>query len=629
MKKTLIISFILLAFLACKDSKKQTENSSEEKTATTSLTPEQQVAAAEDAVKENPLKEAYFGELHMHTALSLDALFGQIVDGPVMPDDSYRFAKGETVHISGHEHNIIRPLDFAAVTDHAEYIGESYSAITPGASGYDSPDLQDLRNSKNFDDQMAWYEKFSKNQRGAGGPVHPDYYAGPETTQSAWKMHQDAAAKHYEPGKFTTLMAYEWSSVVKGGNLHRNVIFRDMNVPIQPFSALESNDETKLWEWMSEQEKNGSTLFAIPHNSNAGKGLMFPSSYPDGRAIDKEYVELRNKYERTIEIMQIKGNSEVISQFWTNDEMAGFENAMSLQNYAGRTPMKQNYVRWGLIEGLKYQNEFGTNPFQLGLTGGTDNHNGAMSDVVESNFIGGHGPADNTPELRQTGEAPAWVLAKEENPGSITGVWATKNTRGAIYDGLYNREAFATSGTRIKVRFFAGENITSNPSSMEEMVKDGYANGLPMGGTLSQLTKAPTFNVYAQKDPEGANLDRIQIIKGWVDTDGNHQEQIIEVTWSGDRKLDAKGKLPAVANTVNVEDATYTNTIGAATLLGSWTDPNFDASVNAMYYVRVLEIPTPRWSTYDAVKANLELLEDVPVTIQERAWSSPIWYTPK
>jgi len=357
---------------------------------------------------------------------------------------------------------------------------------------------------------------------------------------------------------------------------------------------------------------------------------MFPSTYPDGRPIDKEYIDIRNKSERTVEIMQAKGNSEVISQFWINDDMAGFENATSLKNYAGRTPMKQNYVRWALIEGLKYEKELGGNPFKLGITGGTDNHNGAMSDVVENNFIGAHGPSDNTPELRQTGEVPAWVLAKEENPGSITGVWATKNTRGAIYDGLYNREAFATSGTRIKVRFFAGEkNITSNPSSMEELVKDGYANGLPMGGTISKLTKAPTFSVYAQKDPEGANLDRIQIIKGWVDADGKHQEKIIEVTWSGDRKLNAKGKLPAIENTVNVENATYTNTVGAATLLSSWTDPNFDASINAMYYVRVLEIPTPRWSTYDAVKANLELMDDVPATIQERAWSSPIWYTTK
>ena len=627
MKNIIITSFAFLALIACNDNKKHSDNSSS--TEETTLTPEQKVTAAEDAIKENPLKEAYFGELHIHTALSLDALFGQISDGPVLPNDSYRFAKGETVHISGKEHKISRPLDFAAVTDHAEYIGESYSAIIPGAPGYDSKDLQDLRNADTFEKQMAWYGKFSINQRNPSGPVHPDYFAGPETVQSAWKMHQKAAADHYEPGKFTTLMAYEWSSVVKGGNLHRNIIFRDMNVPLQPYSAIESTDETKLWDWMAEQEKNGSTLFAIPHNSNAGKGLMFTTKYPDGRPIDKEYVDIRNKYERTIEIMQVKGNSEVISQFWMNDEMSGFENASSLKNYSGRTPMKQNYVRWGLIEGLKYEKEFGINPFKLGITGGTDNHNGAMSDVAENNFIGAHGPADNTPEKRQTDEVPAWLLAKEENPGSITGVWATKNTRGAIYDGLYNREAFATSGPRIKVRFFAGEDINQNPKNMEKMVKDGYKNGVPMGGTISKNTKTPTFSVYAQKDPEGANLDRIQIIKGWVDASGNHQERIIEVVWSGKRKLNTKGKLPAVGNTVNTKEATYTNKIGAATLLGSWTDPNFDASINALYYVRVIEIPTPRWSTYDAAKANLELLKDVPVTIQERAWTSPVWYTPK
>ncbi len=625
MKKLIFISFTFLTLIACKNEKKLSNSQIE--TDTTSTT--NSVAEAEANVPENPLKNAYFGETHMHSALSLDALFAQVVDGPVLPDDSYRFAKGETVHISGHEHNIIRPLDFAAVTDHAEYIGESYSTITPGALGYDSPELQSLRNAKTFKEQMEWYEGFSKNQRGANGPTHPSYYAGVVTTQNAWKMHQEAAAKNYEPGKFTTLMAFEWSSVVRGGNMHRNVIFRDMNVPIQPYSAIESTDETKLWNWMSSQEENGSTLFAIPHNSNASKGLMFPSTYPDGRPIDAEYVKIRNKYERTVEIMQIKGNSEVISQFWMNDEMAEFENAPSIKNYSNRTPMKQNFVRWGLIEGLKYEKEFGVNPFQLGITGGTDNHNGAMSDVVESNFIGGHGPADNTAELRQTGEVPAWLLAKDENPGSITGVWAIKNTRGAIYDGLYNREAFATSGTRIKVRFFAGENIATNPSDVTELVKNGYDKGVPMGGSLSNLTKAPTFNVYAQKDPEGANLDRIQIIKGWVDTDGKHQELIIEVVWGGNRTLNAKGKLPAVGNTVNVTNATYTNTIGSSTLMGSWTDTNFDNSINALYYVRVLEIPTPRWTTYDAVKSNLKLLNNVPSTIQERAWTSPIWYSPK
>ena len=576
----------------------------------------------------NPLKNAYFGETHMHTGLSLDALFGMTATGIRVPDDAYRFAKGEEMVISGKKHSIGRPLDFAFVTDHAEYIGESYSAITPGAPGYDSKDLQDLRNAKTFDDQMKWYGKFSANQRGKDGPTHPSYYAGAKTTQSAWQMAIDAAKDHYEPGKFTTFAAYEYSSVVRGGNLHRNILFRDMNLPDQPFSAIESTDETKLWEWMEKQEKNGSTLLAIPHNSNAGKGLMFPKTYPDGRAIDARYLYLRNHFERSIEIMQVKGNSEVIKEFWINDEMADFENASSMENYSERKPQKENFVRWGVIEGLKYQAKYGINPFKLGFNGGTDNHNGSMSDVSEKNFIGAHGPADVSVKMRREGEVPAWLKAKDENPGSLTGVWATKNTRGAIWDAFYNREIFVTSGPRIKVRFFAGEDLAKNPSDAKLMIKNGYKNGVPMGETIVGLKKVPTFTVWAQKDVDGANLDRIQIIKGWVDKNGKHQEKIINVTWSDKRIIDKNGKIPKVGNTVNLKTAKCTNEIGSPMLMGSFTDSEFDITLPTLYYARVLEIPTPRWTTYDAVRNKLPLLEDVPATIQERAWSSPIWFTP-
>ncbi len=583
----------------------------------------------EHNIPSNPLKNAYFGETHMHTGLSLDALFGMTATGIRVPDDAYRFAKGETMTVSGKKHSIGRPLDFAAVTDHAEYIGESYSAITPGAPGYDSAELKDLRNAKTFEAQMRWYGKFSVNQRGKDGPTHPSYYAGAKTTQSAWKMAIDAAKEHYEPGKFTTFAAYEYSSVVRGGNLHRNILFRDMNLPDQPFSAIESTDETKLWKWMEQQEKKGSRVLAIPHNSNAGKGLMFPKTYPDGRAIDERYLYLRNHFERSIEMMQVKGNSEVIKEFWLNDEMAGFENASSLKNYSERTPRKENYVRWGVIEGLKYQSKYGVNPFKLGFNGGTDTHNGTMGDVAEDNFIGAHGPADVSAKTRREDEVPAWLLAKDENPGSLTGVWAEKNTRGAIWDAFYNREIFVTSGPRIKVRLFAGENLSKNPSDAKQMVEDGYTNGVPMGETIVGLKKAPTFTVWAQKDADGANLDRIQIIKGWVDKEGKQQEKIINVTWSDKRSIDKNGKLPKVGNTVDLKTAKYTNKIGSSMLMGSFTDKEFDVTLPTLYYARVLEIPTPRWSTYDAVRNNLPLLKDVPAVIQERAWSSPIWFTPK
>ncbi|NRA20065.1 MAG: DUF3604 domain-containing protein [Oceanospirillaceae bacterium] len=621
---TLLIAVTFTAYTAS-----EPNNEASEQPPAASKLSVSQLKQLEESLSSNPLKNAYFGETHMHTGLSLDALFGMTATGPRVPDDAYRFAKGETIEISGYKHKLSRPLDFAAVTDHAEYIGESYSTITPGAPGYDSKELTDLRAALTFKQQMTWYGSFSENQRSAAGPTHPSYYAGPKTTQSAWQMAIDAVNDHYQPGTFTTLAAYEWTAVVGGGNQHRNVFFRDMILPLQPFSAIESTDETKLWAWMAEQEENGSTVFAIPHNSNASKGLMFPSTYPDGRPIDEAYLRLRNKYERSVEIMQIKGNSEVLAQFWPNDEMAGFENAPSMVNYAERKPMKNNFVRWGVIEGLKYQMQYGINPFQLGFNGGTDSHNGAMSDVAEDDFIGGHGPADNTVEKRRTEEVPAWLMARDENPGSITGVWAEKNTRGQIWDAMYNRETFVTSGPRIQVRIFAGQQLKDTHQDVVEMVKEGYANGVPMGGTITAAQTAPVFNVWAAKDANGANLDRIQIIKGWVDLNGEHHEKIIEVVWSGDRILDSKGKLASVGNSVDLKTAFYTNTIGDSTLMGSFTDQEFDPSLATLYYARVLEIPTPRWSTYDAVRNNLPLLTDVAATIQERAWSSPIWFYPK
>ena len=581
----------------------------------------------EKKIAENPHKEAFFGETHMHTSMSLDALIGMVSYSYLRPDDAYQLAKGETLVVSGMAHNIGRPLDFAAVTDHAEYTGESYSATVKGAPGYNSAALQSLRAADTFEKQIEWYDGFSKNQRSATGPTHPDYYAGRETSVSAWKLNFDATEAHYEPGKFTTLHAFEWSSVVKGGNMHRNVIFRDAVVPDAPYSAIDSTDETKLWAWMKAQEEGGSTLFAIPHNSNASKGFMFSGTYPDGRPFDAEYATTRNRYERLVEIHQIKGNSEVARSLWPADEFAGFENATSLYNYAGRKPLPQNFVRWALGKGLAYS-ELGANPYQLGFIGGTDNHNGTMSDVVESNFIGGHGPADNTVQMRRNGEVPAWAAAKDINPGSIAGVWATKNTRGAIYDAMYSRETFSTSGPRIKPRFFCGLDLHPVVSDVDSMLEDGYTRGVPMGGTLKAGKGSMVCTVAAVKDPEGANLDRIQIVKSWIGENGEPMDKVYDVVWSGGRKRRDDGSVPAVGNTVDLGDASFTNDIGAPQLIGYWEDPAFDAAKGAVYYARVIEIPTPRWTTFDAVRAGLPLLDDAPATIQERAWTSPIWYSP-
>jgi Protein of unknown function (DUF3604) len=584
------------------------------------------VEQLEAAVPENPLKDAYFGETHVHTSYSLDAYIG---GARLTPDDVYRFAKGQDVTLNGQRHNIKKPLDFVAVSDHAEFIGEMYSTQVKGATGGNNPMLDELRNLKTLEDQQAWFVKYVQaNMRGAN-PSHPPFYAGPETTKSAWRdIIVKAARDHYQPGRFTTLAGFEWTAAPNAGNMHRNVLFRDLNVPDMPLSALDTDDVEKLWAWMAEQEKKGSKLLAIPHNSNGSKGFMFQPVDKAGKPLTAEYARLRSHFERLIEMMQIKGNSEVYRKFWPADEFADFENADSLATFSGRTFKKENFVRWAVIKGLDYQAKLGANPYQLGFTGGTDSHNGTPSDVVEDNYVGSHGGADNTLAKRRDGEIDGWIKAKESNPGSVAGVWAAKNTRGAIWDAMSARESFVTSGPRIKPRIFCGAGLAPKPADARTLVEAGYKSGVPMGGVLNTARAAPTCTVYASKDPDGANLDRIQIVKGWVNAKGEPRDKVFDVVWSGSRKPGANGKLPAVGNTVDLKKATYTNDIGAAELMGSWTDPEFDPKRPALYYVRVLEIPTPRWTTYDAVRNKLPLLKDVPATVQERAWSSPIWYTP-
>jgi hypothetical protein len=584
------------------------------------------VEQLEATVAENPLKDAYFGETHVHTSYSLDAYIG---GARITPDEAYRFAKGQDVTVNGQKHAIGRPLDFVAVSDHAEFIGEMYSTQVPGAKGGDNPMLGQLRNLKSVDEQRAWFVKYVVSNNRGDKPDHPPFYAGPETTRSAWQdVILKAARDHYQPGRFTTLAGYEWTGSPKGGNMHRNVLFRDMNVPDMPFSAFDSNDEEKLWAWMAEQEKKGVRLLAIPHNSNGSKGLMFEPVDNTGKPLTAEYARMRSHFERLIEMMQIKGNSEVHRKFWPADEFANFENADSVGSFSDRAFKKDYFVRWAVIKGLDYQSKLGVNPYQFGFTGGTDNHNGLPSDVAENDYIGSHGPADGTPQERRDGEIDGWIKAKESNPGSVAGVWATKNTRAAIWDAMAARESFVTSGPRIKPRLFGGAALSSKPADSRSLVEQGYKSGVPMGGVLAAAAKAPTFTVHASKDPDGANLDRIQIVKGWVDAKGEPRDKVYDVVWSGSRKPGANGKLPAVGNTVDVRTATYSNSIGAPELIGAWTDPEFDPKRPALYYVRVLEIPTPRWTTYDAVRNNLPLLKDVPATVQERAWTSPIWYTP-
>jgi Protein of unknown function (DUF3604) len=586
----------------------------------TSLT----LAAVE--IEENPQKNLYFGETHMHTAYSLDAFLGGTRQ---TPGDAYRFARGETVVVNGQPHRMRRPLDFAAVTDHAEYLGEMYAALNPGAPGHDIPQIQELIGLVDFDERRKWFiEYVVKNNRGAK-PKHTAFYPGPESAASGWKVVTDAAEEHNEPGVFTTFNAFEWSSAPGGGNLHRNIIYRGSTVPEVPMGAADITYEENLWKWLQEEEAKGARSLALPHNSNASKGSMFPAKDHSGNALDKEYADLRGHFERAIEVMQVKGNSEVTRQFWAADEFSNFENADSIAGFSGRVPRKENYVRYGVVQGMAVEQEVGANPFKLGFVGGTDSHNGVMADVDEDNFVGGHGAEDATPERRQTAEVGGWIAARDQSPGSITGVWATSNTREAIWDAIHDRESYATSGPRMAVRFFAGWNYQPGMLARADVIERAYAGGVPMGGDLSKAgERAPKFLILANKDALGANLDRIQVIKGWVDADGKTHDKVFDVAWAGERQPGADGKLPPVGNTVDLATATYRNTIGSGELATVWKDPEFDPEQRALYYARVLEIPTPRWTTYDSVRAGLPLLTDVATTVQERAWSSPIWYQP-
>jgi hypothetical protein len=573
-------------------------------------------------------RRVYFGEQHLHTAYSLDAYIG---GARLTPSGAYQFAKGGEVEVNGVKFKLRRPLDWAAVTDHAEYLGEMYSTMTPGAPGYDQDMLKELRGLTDIDEREKWFLEYVVNNARSAKPAHPPFYAGIETEKSAWQVEVAAAEQHYRPGTFTTLVAFEWSGAPKGANLHRNVFFRDTHVPDKVMSSYDINREDGLWAWMADLEKQGMKVIAIPHNSNASKGMMFPDVDAAGKPIDSAYVATRSHFEPLIEMMQIKGNSEVHRTFWPNDEFADFENADSIQNYNARTFIKGNFVRDGIIKGLEVEQKLGANPFKYGFVGGTDNHNGTPGNTAEDNFMAGsHGAADGTVERRRSSEVGGWLKGTDLNPGALTSVWADSNTREAIWDGLHRKETYATSGTRITVRFFGGWDYPASIATQNGLAKAGYAGGVAMGGDLKTAPngKSPRFIVAARKDPDGANLDRIQIIKGWVDKAGETHEKIYDVVASGQRQPDANGKLPPVGNTVNLDKATYENSVGAPELSTVWADPDFSPSMRALYYVRVLEIPTPRWSTFDAVRSGGKIPEGVAATVQERAWTSPIWYTP-
>ena len=578
------------------------------------------------AQQPNPERNAYFGETHIHTSWSFDAYtFGNLKAGP---EDAYKFAMGEPIdHPAGYKIKITRPLDFMAVTDHAEYVGIAPLANDPNSDISKLPIAENLKVRSKEDIQRVYMflgVSIIKNQ-----PI-PEL-TSPQLMGSVWKEIVSAADKYYRPGKFTTFVAYEWTSTPDNRNMHRNVIFKDSKkVPGYPFSSMDSDHPEDLWNWMDTQRKAGNELLAISHNANLSDGIMFPLEVDSkNRPIDAAWAQERVNNEPLTEIHQLKGTSETHPSLSPNDEFADYELLNYLLGGVERNPkIHGSYIREAWQNGLAMQDGRGYNPYKMGVVGASDSHNTAAG-YSQSDYFGGHGLLDATPQQRLSGKKESGLNMGLLSTAGLGGVWAEENTRESIFAAMQRKETFGTSGVRIKVRLFGGWDFRPDILNQKDWVKAGYAKGVPMGGDLpKKAEKEPTFIVWAVKDPDDANLDRIQIIKGWTKS-GQIFEKIYDVAWSGNRKPDSiTGKVPAVGNTVDVKNASYTNTIGAVELKKVWRDPDFDPSLHAFYYVRVLQIPTPRWTTYDAKKLGVPPPNWVAATVQERAWTSPIWYAP-
>ena len=586
-------------------------------------------AEQEASIETNPNRNLYFGDLHVHTCYSFDAYIG---GANATPNEAYQFAKGQEIEVFEQKVKIRRPLDFAAVTDHSEFLGELYSIQTDGAPAYHSLTARFIR-SIGLDTarQRAFFRRAGRRV-GSEKRSHMDIFQGYETTKSAWQMILEAAEHHYEPGKFTTLAAYEWtlSGITPegglGAHMHRNVFFRDMKVPDYPMSAVELTNAEQLWEYLDQITAEGATVMAVPHNTNLSAGRTFPETDQNGDPIGKAYAESSNRHEPLFEIHQAKGNSEVHAALWPNDEFADFE------NYALPPPKVNNYGRYVLKKGLEYEAELGINPYKFGFIASTDTHNGTPGNTEEDDeFIANHALLDLSGETRAVSD---WLLSPEKktyeliNPGGLVAVWAEANTRGHIYDAMRRKETYGTSGGRIQVRFFGGYAFEADYPEYDDLVTAGYTNGVPMGSDLPARPEAnsrPSFLIWAAKDPESANLDRIQVVKGWY-KDGKLEEKIFHVALSDGRTLNADGSVPDNGATVDLKTGAYSEDKGAVHLQTVWTDPEFDPSVPAFYYLRVLEIPTAHWRLWDKIRYGTEFERPVSLTVRERAWSSPIWY---
>jgi hypothetical protein len=584
-----------------------------------------------------------FGDTHLHTAVSLDA---GVAGARLTPADAYRFARGERITASsGQQVQLSRPLDFLVVADHSDNMG-----FFPALFAGDPNMLADPTGRR-------WYDLMNSGQgmtatleiiaAMSNNSFPPALAVAPDSPmfRDSWNSTIDAAETYNDPGSFTAFIGYEWTSQA-AFNIHRNVIYRDgaeLARQVLPFTVappLGSPKDTELWKWMEAYEdKTGGDVLAIAHNGNLSNGLMFPLVQPfTDLPVDQAYAEARARWEPVYEVTQTKGTGEAHPLLSPNDEFANFEiwDKGNLNLSEPKTPemLPAEYARAGLLRGMQMEQQFGTNPYAFGMIGSTDAHTG-LAAVEEDNFFGKVTPMEPNPErLSNTFIADATtglsIMEWEVSSSGYAAVWARENTREAIFDAFERREVYATTGSRMAVRLFGGYDFTAADAHTRNPGIAGYGKGVPMGGEIGPDAqgRAPTFLVAAIRDPIGANLDRYQIVKGWLDADGNPQEKVYDVAWSDGRVPGADGKLPPVGSTVDEATATWTNTIGAPELIAVWTDPDFDPALPAFYYGRVLEIPTPRWTAYDAAYFGTEALPGTTMQLQERAITSPIWYKP-
>jgi hypothetical protein len=587
----------------------------------------------------NADRNAYYGDLHVHTYLSNDAY---IFNVRRTPDDAYRFARGEAIgHAGGFDVRLAGgPLDFVAVTDHAEFMAAMKEAGNPKSPLSKLPFSQGLVSADPAQIQKA-FDTFVQASRSG---TLPKEFNDPALISGAWRETQDAAARHYRPGRFTTFVGYEFTTVSEGRNLHRNVIFKSSKVPAAPFSSKDSADPEDLWRVMDGWRSRGAEALAIPHNSNGSDGIMFDSVRLNGQAVDRAYADLRSRNEPLVEISQIKGTSETHPSLSPNDEWANFE---IMEKYIGSnrdvTKFAGSYVRRALQDGILMRERLGTNPFKLGFIGSSDTHNAAPGSVEEPNYFSASGRRGGLPELRGSippGGARTWDAALR--PGAppppvhqtwsasgLAGVWAEENSREAIFAAMRRKETFATSGPRIKVRFFAGYDFPADLLTRADTVRQAYAHGVSMGGDLlSARGKAPKFLVWAVRDPTAGYLQRAQVVKGWIEN-GVAKEKVFDVACADGLKVDpATSRCPSNGATVDLKTCQPDRFKGDVELRTVWSDPSYDARQRAFYYVRILENPSCRWSTWEAIRNGTPPNPRLLPTVMERAWSSPIWFEP-